>query len=230
MRQVTCALLACVCVAALVVCGCSSSSYLTPTHTGFLSDYSKLKPSPNVEGAFAWRAPGFEIKNYNKFMIDEVTIYLDKDSAERGFKASELKELTDYFHESVIKALGDQYPIVTEPGPGVLEIRAAITHLKGTRPIKTIVTIVPQLKALSVLKRGVTGTQIGVGQAGIEVEFIDTGKGQVVAQFIDRRAGGVKLTEVGDITEWSQVKQIFDDWAKDLRKRLDAETGKTPAK
>ena len=56
-------------VGIFVFCGCSAK---TPEVTGFLSDYSKLSAQSNT--SFRYVAPGNELGNYSKFIIDPVEI------------------------------------------------------------------------------------------------------------------------------------------------------------
>ena len=53
-------------------------------------------------------------------MIDRIKIWLKDDVDYKGIDPAELKELTDYFHESIKKAVGGKYPVVREAGPDVL--------------------------------------------------------------------------------------------------------------
>jgi hypothetical protein len=59
---------------------------------------------------------------YNKLMIDCIKIYLKEDAHPNRIDPSELKELADYFHQAIVKAVEPAYPVVNEPGPDVLRM------------------------------------------------------------------------------------------------------------
>ena len=65
--------------------------------TGFLSDYSKLSPSPykDAPGAMAYMNPGKPLKNYDKFMLNPVQIRLSQKGKERGVDRGKLQELAN---------------------------------------------------------------------------------------------------------------------------------------
>ena len=67
-------------------------------------------------------------------MLDPVVIWYAPHAEYRGISPSELKEVSDYFERSILSALEVRYPVVTEPGPFVLRVRAAITGVTPTRP------------------------------------------------------------------------------------------------
>lgn len=214
---------------------------------GFLSDYSKLQPDPDNNGAEIWIKPGFKLKNYNKILLDSITVWY-KDNAEyKGIDPSRLKILTDYLHEAIVKALGTDYPVVNEPGPSVLRIRIAITELVPTKPeISVIVLVLPYVTLADLLAstttKGGFGSSPYVGDAAIEAEFLDSVTNEELVAYVDRRIGKkydydfhrgpVKFVTQAAVsyaeayTTWGYTKEAFDYWAKELRKRLDEAHGK----
>jgi hypothetical protein len=74
------------------------------TRSGYLSDYTRLKPTPWSDGIECWRDPGLDARNYDKVLISRIVVSLvppkDKDS-EQLIDPSDLKTLTDYFHGSL---------------------------------------------------------------------------------------------------------------------------------
>jgi hypothetical protein len=79
--------------------------------------------------------------------------------------------------------------------------------------------------ALSIVKKGVTGTHIGIGEASFEAELLDAQTNGVLGAVIDWETG--KKYKVGKtVKKWSHAKDIFNLWAKTLRKRLDKLSGR----
>ncbi|MBA4417398.1 MAG: hypothetical protein C0392_05755 [Syntrophus sp. (in: bacteria)] len=108
----------------------------------FVSNYSHLKPSPDKSGAEFHRKDDFNLKNYDKVLLDRIAIWYSDDAEFKGIDPTQLKALSDYFHETIVKTPGDTYPIVTEPGSGVLHIRTAITEIVATKPLAGVVVLV----------------------------------------------------------------------------------------
>ncbi len=220
-------------------------------YAGFLSDYSMLKPAPDGSDAMAWRKPGVDFKAYDKIIIERLNFFYKDDSEYKGIDPTELKALADYFHETFVKNLGNDYPIVTEPGPGVLRVRAAITDIVANKPAASVVTlVVPYLTfadmGASTVSKGGAGSSFYVGHTTIEVELLDGATNEQVAAFVDRyypkkydvdfKKGPTGVvthgfTQYGKAyTTWSYTKDALDYWALRLRQKLDEAHGKTPAK
>jgi len=166
------------------------------------------------------------IRAYDKLMIDYVTFFLDENAEYKGFDPVELGELGQYFHDAFIKELTGTYSFTDKPDPGTLRLRLAITDLVPNKPAPgTITTIVPVGLAASHLKKVATGTHIGMGGAAFEAELLDSQTNEVFAAMSDPQTGK-KHRVVKSFTTWGQTKEIFNDWAKDLHRRLDEVTGK----
>ena len=45
-------------------------------HTGFLKNYAQLKPDPKVDGALRYVNPKRNLKQYDRFLIDPIAVYL----------------------------------------------------------------------------------------------------------------------------------------------------------
>lgn len=238
--------------AAIFLGACNSMKLMSSyKDSGFLSDYSKLKPDPDNSGAEIWIKPGFRLKNYDKILLDNIVVWYKDKAAYKGINASKLKILTDYLHTAIIKALGADYPVVTEPGPGVLRIRIAITELVPTKPeISVVVLVLPYATIADLLAstttKGGFGSSPYVGDAAIESEFLDSVTNERLVAYVDRRIGKkydydfrrgpvtfvsqAAVSYVEAYTFWSYTREAFDYWAMELKVRLDKAHGKAPVK
>jgi len=228
--------------------GCSSMKIMhSYKDAGFLNDYSKLRPDPDNSGAEIWIKPGFKLKNYDKILLDSITVWYNDKSAYKGIDPSRLRILTDYLRDAIVKALGTAYPVVTEPGPDVLRIRIAITELVPTKPeISVVVLVLPYVTLADLLAstttKGGFGSSPYVGDAAIEAEFLDSVTNEAVVEYVDRRIGKkydynfhrgpekfvtqAVVSYAEAYTTWSYTKEAFDYWALELRRRLDEAHGK----
>jgi len=204
--------------------GCGSSK--PKMHkSGFFTDYSRLGKDP--EGFYQWYYLRDDVVfgAYNKIIIDHVSFFLKEDAAYKGIQPEELIELAKHFHNAVIEALHGAYSFTSKPGPGTMRVRMAITDLvPGKTTSGTITTIVPVGLIASHVKKAATGSHIGIGGAAFEAELLDSQTNEVLAAVLDKKTG--KKYKIGkSVTKWGQVDTIFNDWAKDFRKRLDKLSG-----
>ena len=212
---------------------------------GFLSDYAKLKPKGSDSEAYSYVDPSADMGKYNKLMVDRIKVYLKEDASSKQIDPTELKELADYFHQAIVKAVEPAYPVVNEPGPDVLRMRIAITDLVPNAPEASVVTLaVPFVwvgEAGAGVAQGKAGSTPFLGEASVEAEALDSVSSRQLAAYIEERVGkkynwthGVD-TAVKDYLKaystWAYTKQAMDRWAQGLRRALDRWHGKaTPEK
>lgn len=217
-------------------------------YAGFLSDYSKLAPAAHGR-AMVYIKPDFNFKAYDKIMIERLKFFYKDDAEYKGIDPTDLKALADYFHESFVKGVGKDYPIVNEPGPGVLRIRVAITEIVPNKPLVSVVTlVVPYLTvadlASGTASKGGAGSNFYVGSTVIEAEFLDYQTGEQIAAYIERyipkkydvdlSKGVVGATTHGfkeyfkSYSTWDYTKEAFDFWLLKLHQKLDEAHGKKP--
>ena len=228
----------------LLLSGCASTGGTTkenegPKYTGFLSDYSHLQPEAEGSKTMIYMNPQADNKKYKKFLIERIIVWLKDDAEYKGIDPDAFKAMTDYFREALVRELGSEYPVVTEPGPDVMRLRIAITDLVPTKTAVTVLVLVTPYAtvadlASSAASKGGAGSPPYLGHAGIEAEGIDSETLQPVFVYVDERYGKKYDAEnpgsyFKAYSEWAYVKQAFDFWAKKFRIRLDEIHGKTTA-
>jgi len=209
---------------------------------GFLSDYLKIPTTKDVDGAYEYRDPSVDYTKYHKLLVDRIKIFFKDDSDYKGIDPDELKELTDYFYQAIEKAVGDAYPMVKEAGPDVMRLRVAVTDVVPNKPEASVVTLVVPFAWVADAGSGVvagdgTGSTVFTGHATIEVEALDSVSSEQLAAAIETESGkkynwthGVTEGVTGYVdaySKWAYTKKAMDDWAHQLRVRLDEYNGKT---
>lgn len=203
--------------------GISYAGLKVKEYSGFLSDYSQLKPGPKGGVAQLYMKEGVNFEQYNKIMLDQVVFYFKQDAENQAIDPDEMKELADKYNRAVIDALGDAYPLVSEPAPDVMRVRVAITDLQlPIRALNAVSSVVPAGIAISLVKKGLTGKSTGVGEISMEFELLDSQTNGRLAAGVDRRAGG----KVDSMTKFGTAEDAFKFWAQRLRTRLDEFHGK----
>ncbi len=181
--------------------------------SGFLGDYSALRPDPEDPKVLYYEKPNVEWKNYTKLLFDPIMVYYLPEAKNRAIPPDELKKLTDYFRDAAIEAVKDAYPVVDEPGPGILRIRAAITD------------VIPASQFANIAMIAAVGIPVDMGGASMEVEFLDSVSNERLAAMVDRKKGS--YLDIADVfglkafTKWGYAKAAFKEWAKELREALD---------
>ena len=194
--------------------------------SGFLTDYTSLRPSPDDSGAWSYRKPGVNFKEYTHIILDPLVIWPSQHSEYGGLDALTAWKLALGFQESMTRALAGGYVIVKDPGPGVLRLRAALTDVLLERPsVSTPDQILPLANDL-LIRAGekIYGMNALEGEAAIEVEILDTQSQERLVAYMEKRMSPeILLTR--DKDSLGPVLEIFDYWGKKLRQRLDEERG-----
>jgi hypothetical protein len=177
-------------VVCLVTCGCGPQE---PRATGFLSDYSHLKPE--TEYRFRYFPFDNRLARYSAFIVDPVELRLDDNTKMELGEDEELEKLRVYLQDALVETLGRRYRVANvTPGPGVGRIRAALTHLKKGAPFT-------------------------IGGAAIEAELLDTQTGEQVVAILENQQ--VRRRSGGGFSEWDDAKGVIDDWAQRFYDKLE---------
>ena len=186
--------------------------------SGFLGDYyDKLKPGSEGEPDLMWIKPGVDFTKYKKVMVDYVVFALADDSEYKGIDANEMKKIGDGASKALVNTLHKEFPVVAEPGPDVLRIRAAIVDLKQSRPVVSAVTsVLPVGLGISIIKKGATDSWTGSGATTAEMLIMDSMSQEVLAAGEDKKSA--KFDE--RFSKWGSVEEAFEFWAQRLTKRL----------
>ena len=199
----------------------------THTKSGFLGNYDDFKVINQQTQALVWIRPphkDFSILNeYDSIVFSPIEIWMDPSSSYKGVDPNELKVITDYFLESLNKELGSTYKIVEKSGPGVMNIRIAITSVSKTKPdYKKVINLLPVKLAWELgnaAYRKATSQAIDVFEAQAELEILDSESGERLVAAIDKHQ--VKDTRKKDEeTNWDSMQEILDYWSNTISNRL----------
>jgi hypothetical protein len=168
--------------------------------------------------------PKVNIKDYDKIIIDPVTIYKDGDLDKEQLK--NYQTLANNAYVYLTKELEKDYRIVKEPEAGAMRFQWAIIDADPTKPVRnTLSTVVPIGMALSVVKLAAVGKQSGVGEITTEIKVSDANTGELMGAALDRRVGGKDIKNLwGD---WYNADEALKYWAKRCAYVLCTERGGT---
>ena len=209
---------------------------------GFLSDYAGLQPVAGSGGWLCWRNPDENWKQYDKVLFERIQVALKADTTST-IDPTDLKTLVDYFHASLVKALQGEAQVVTATGPGVLQVRIALTDLVPTNQLASLAgTAIPYGFVAEIGAGAAAGRPAGstayMGQTGIQVQFRDGGTGRVVGECADLEIGKKYAADMNagvsgaaqnwangymdSFTQWNYAKAAFDKWSAGFAQRFAA--------
>ena len=170
--------------------------------------------------------PNAQWTSYSKIMIPPVTFWAGDDTK---VSASDQQALTTYFHAALVEAFSKKMTVVDAPGPGVLSLQVALDDVETATPgLRSVSMIVPQARALGLLKYLATGSYAFVGGAQAEAKITDSVTGQVLWAGVDRRIGGGSL-KTAATWQWGDAERVMDTWSQLAADRVAGWTGGTLA-
>ena len=198
---------------AVILGACATGTNVTEG-SGFLRDYSSLQETKDAQGKTirAWVSPKLTPANYNAILLDPLVFYPEPRPSEQ-VSAETLQQIHDYSNGAVKQSLSQRFRVVDRAGPGVLQIRAAITGVaaqgEGLKPYQ----YVPIAFVATMAARAATGAS---QRAFIvfEVEGTDSVTGELLAERV-RVGTGERLAKVGDqkVITLDTVKPLLDELA-----------------
>ena len=203
------------CIATIGMVGCASQVTQPDEYSGFLSDYSRLKPAKSPSGVevLRWVDPKLDMSRYNAVYIEPTQFY-PRPQATAKIPESTLRGINDYFNQALKREVGKSLPLAQGPGAGVLVVRAAITAVssktQGLKPYE----FVPVALVAAAVSSG-TGIRDQDTVLGTEAQFLDGANGKVVAEVV-RKGTGKPLENDSQVMTPNDVKSVVDGWASDL--------------
>jgi hypothetical protein len=194
----------------------SGQQALAPVSSGFLSDYSKLKPAPGREGIRSWMDRSVNYRAYEAIYFRPIEVVVTPGPDYKGIEPEVIKRMTDQFDGAFRRAVSPPYKLVDKPGPGVLVVRLAITGVQPVAP-SSADDAVPIRTTFS------AGRGKPVAEMSAEMEVLDASMKPVAAAVATRK--GDRALPQADRVTWQHMEAIGNYWAKSFRERLDELSG-----
>ena len=193
---------------AVMLGGCAKKAQTT----GFLSTYKNLE----VVSDNTMRYIGPNVGEYSKFILDPITVKCYDEKTCKKNKPEDVAHLEEFLYTQIIKDKpADRYELVSTPGPGVARMRIAVTNLEKSSPA---LNILPWTKL----------SGVGLGQASVEMEAVDSQTGVQLAAGIVSDTGS--RFSLSGLSKWGDVEAVMKDWAKRIWQRVDEAHGIQPEK
>jgi hypothetical protein len=201
---------------------------LPPDVTGFMGAdaAAKLQPGPEGGAALVYVNPNAQWSKYTKIHLMPVEFWAGADTK---VSTEDQQTLTTYFFNALQTDLQKNFTIVNSSGPDVMNLRVALMDATTATPgLRSASVIIPQLKVINVAQSMVTGSYAFVGSAEAEMMATDSATGELLAEGVDKRAGGGGLKGAASF-KWGDSQNAMDYWADRISTRLLELQGKAPA-
>jgi hypothetical protein len=184
------------------------SAVAAEEHSGFLGDYSKLAKEKDANGDEVLRYVNPKVKpgSYQKVLIDATQFYpAPKPTSQVGDQA--LTDIRNYMDKALREGIGGKLPLASEPGPGVVRIRPAITAVdaknQGLKPYEL-------LPVGFIISRGIVG-KAKEATIELEVEVVDSVTGERLGAVV-RKGVGAKIEDKDGQLSLPHIRPVLDKW------------------
>ena len=206
----------------VLACGCLSTrapSSKAIEFSGFLSDYSKLEKRRKSFGVFSYVKPGLSLEGYDSLLVEKPKILVSEKSRAE-LDESDLEAILKHARNMAAEHILPYIQIAENSGPGVLQLRWAITELKPASKLNIVSGLVPQIRVASLVLSKGTDTHLFVGKVSVEGEILDSQTGEILIAGVDARVGSNAVQNVG--SKWADVEDAFELWARSFTENLRA--------
>lgn len=204
-------------VSGALLSGCASNTKVSnDKFSGFLNDYSILKPAPDDKDTLAYITPNIDWSQYSSGMVDKVLVITPDGQQKTDGKL--LVAIADKYEELIKQKLSSKFTMVDQAGEGTIRIQAAITSvftsyddLKGYQYIPIAAAVTGAARASGVEKQSV--------RVMSEIKLVDSVDGQLLAQAVDLKSGKEKQDKDSGIL-LADVVPILEQWAQRITDRI----------
>lgn len=149
-----------------------------------------------------------DFSRYSKLMSDGLEIYYPESDTPPD--PGDIDRIRSYFRTAFTDAIGDDYPIVTEPGPDVLLVKAQVIDLQLTDD-GAVYDPSGRLRDL-----------VAHGELTFLMTLSDSVTGDVLARAADKYSD---ISAENDVASWDDVRLAAEYWAGLFRNWLDSSLG-----
>ena len=202
-------------VLAVLTSGCTATRARSgaPDQVGFLGDYKGLEKNPSYPAALVYVKPNVQWGKYSAIQLQSAGLYVSEKT--KSLSPEDQERLVGMLYNTMMQELDKYFTLVKTPAPNALKVRVALTQAQGAQvALRTVTTVVPQLRMASTVGGLTSDTAATVGSATTEMEAQDSVTGERVAAAVDSRAGTKALFAGRSYEQWGDVQAAIDYWSK----------------
>ena len=203
-------------VSSALLTGCASNTVSEEKYSGFLNDYSILKPSAKDKHTMGYTTPGVDWKKYNSVMVDKVLV-ITPDSGQKT-DAKLLVAIADKFEALIKQEISKKFTVVDHAGEGTIRLQAAITSVYASYDDMKAYQYIPIAAAVTGVARA-SGAENKYARVMTEIKLVDSVNGQLLGQAVDLKGDEEKPVKDSGVT-LEDVVSILEQWAQRITNRL----------
>lgn len=208
----------------ILLIGCASTQQAKHVETdSFLAPYSSLltRDDSGQRALLHYNNPDTDWADYHQLQLKPVLLLTSNESDLSTEDKAQLQELVDDFYVELYNNLSNDYTMVKQPGPGVLQMQVAISHGEPSNVAPALISKLPSPARLAnTAWNQLSGKPAFSGGVTLEVVIKDGQNGKLLAAAADRRVGGMKLFQEGAFDSWNDVHNGLQFYAKAITYQL----------
>ena len=190
--------------------GCATNKISDDKYSGFLSDYSIMKPTQDDPDRLGYLVPDINWQQYNSIMVDKVLVITP--DGEQQTDAKILVAIADKYEEVLKQKLSTKFDVVDNAGSGTIRLQAAITSVFTSYDDMKGYQYIPIAAAFTGAKRASGAEQQRV-RVMSELRLLDSVDGQLLGQSVDLKSGENKQNKDSGIL-LADIVPILERWAQ----------------
>ncbi len=206
----------------------ASASAQTRDHapTALPSAGKLTQDSPRGE-SWTYMKDGLDLRKYRSIMIDPTAVYAGADAQFEDIEPADRQKFAGILTDELRAEIGKTMPVVAKPGPDTARLRLTLLGAEGTRGgVATATRIMPIGLATNAVKSLMGKPGRLTGSMLLAVELTDSNSGELQAAAVRRRTPDA-LDIPATLSTTETVRAVARDLAKDLREKLEKETGRS---
>ncbi|WP_315314666.1 DUF3313 domain-containing protein [Pantoea vagans] len=201
-------------VSALLLSGCTSHVADKQHYSGFLADYSQLKPSESASGepTLRWISPDYKSSQYRDVLYTPVVFYPAARPTARVSQQT-LDQIRSYTDIQLKGAIATRLPLVNQASPHTLKVRAAITAVSAENEGVQFYEVVP-IAAVVASTMAASGHRTQNSELFLEIEASDAVTGKPLIRVVRKAFGKTVSNSTTPIT-FDDLKPGIDTLVRD---------------
>lgn len=201
-------------VSALLLSGCTSHVADKQHYSGFLADYSQLKPSESASGepTLRWISPDYKSSQYQDVLYTPVVFYPAARPTARVSQQT-LDQIRSYTDIQLKGAIATRLPLVNQASPHTLKVRAAITAVSAENEGVQFYEVVP-IAAVVASTMAASGHRTQNSELFLEIEASDAVTGKPLIRVV-RKAFGKTVGNSTTPVTFDDLKPGIDTLVRD---------------
>lgn len=195
--------------------GCSLKTAEPQQYSGFIKDYSDLRPVETSSGhqVLRWVSPDFHLSNYKDIYFAPV-VYYPPPVPNSRVTASTLEKIRLYAEQRLKSAVSARMRLSSQPQAGGLKLSSAITAVSAENKDIRVYEFLPVTAVFA-------GTMAATGQRSqnsyffLEAVLTDVSTNKPVIKVVRKAYGGAVSSSNAEITQ-ADLKSAIDDMVVDV--------------